>query len=469
MRNEEAMCEGLLSVVIPVYNIRDYVERCVRSVLAQPDVPLEVLIVDDGSTDDSGAVCDALAAEDSRVTVIHKPNGGLSDARNYGLCHAQGEYILFMDGDDWLAENVCPGLLQMALQDRADVVIGKAHFLREEPVMTRWEEAVEENFTFHTVYTGKEYLLKCLQTGGLRVEVGRHLYRTDFLRANGLQFCKGILHEDEAAALLYKAAAGRNIHGTEPKEGKIELVADCDGLLKIDRAALLAVNRTPQMMIAVIHGDLPVKKGQKLAGTRIIPLVIEQEKMDAMQAAAGAEPILNVLPMQAKKVGIITTGSEVFKGRIEDKFTPILQSKLAVYGCEMVFHKVCDDDPAGITAAILEAKAAGCELIFTTGGMSVDPDDRTPLAIKNTGADIITYGAPVLPGAMFLVSYLDGVPVCGLPGCVMYAKRTIFDLLLPRLLADDPITAEDIARLGEGGLCLNCEVCHWPNCGFGHC
>ena len=184
----------------------------------------------------------------------------------------------------------------------------------------------------------------------------------------------GILHEDEAAALLYKAAAG------------------------INRKALMAVNSTPQMMIATIHGDLPVKKGQKLAGTRIIPLVIEQEKMDAMQAAAGAEPILNVLPMQAKKVGIITTGSEVFKGRIEDKFTPILQSKLAVYGCEMVFHKVCDDDPAGITAAILEAKAAGCELIFTTGGMSVDPDDRTPLAIKNTGADIITYGAPVLPG-----------------------------------------------------------------------
>ena len=283
----------------------------------------------------------------------------------------------------------------------------------------------------------------------------------------------GILHEDEAAALLYKAAAGKNIHGTEPKEGKLELIAACDGLLKINREALLAVNRTPQMMIATIHGDLPVKKGQKLAGTRIIPLVIEQEKMDAMQdamqAAAGSEPILNVLPMQAKKFAVITTGSEVFKGRIEDKFTPILVGKLAEYGCEMTFHKVCDDDPAGITAAILEAKEAGCELIFTTGGMSVDPDDRTPLAIRNTGADIVTYGAPVLPGAMFLVSYLDGVPVCGLPGCVMYAKRTIFDLLLPRLLADDAITAEDIARLGEGGLCLGCAECHWPNCGFGHC
>ena len=257
----------------------------------------------------------------------------------------------------------------------------------------------------------------------------------------------GILHEDEAAALLYKAVAGKNIHGTEPKEGKIELIADCDGLLKIDRAALLAVNRTPQMMIATIHGDMPVKKGQKLAGTRIIPLVIEQEKMDAMQAAAGPEPILNVLPFRAKKFAVIPTGSEVFKGRIEDKFTPILQNKLAEYGCEMTFRKVCDDDPAGITAAILEAKDAGCELIFTTGGMS----------------------APVLPGAMFLVSYLDGVPVCGLPGCVMYAKRTIFDLLLPRLLADALITAEDIARLGEGGLCLGCAECHWPNCGFGHC
>ena len=221
-------------------------------------------------------------------------------------------------------------------------------------------------------------------------------------------------------------------------------------------------------MIATIHGDLPVKKGQKLAGTRIIPLVIEQEKMDAMQAAAGAEPILNVLPMQAKKVGIITTGSEVFKGRIEDKFTPILEQKLAVYGCEMAFHKVCDDDPAGITAAILEAKAAGCELIFTTGGMSVDPDDRTPLAIKNTGADIITYGAPVLPGAMFLLGYYaDGRPVMGLPGCVMYAKATIFDLVLPRIAAGVRLTRRDFVALGEGGLCLGCEVCTYPHCGFG--
>lgn len=278
----------------------------------------------------------------------------------------------------------------------------------------------------------------------------------------------GILHEDEAAALLYKAAAGQNIHGTEPREGKIELIADCDGLLKIDRRALLAVNSTPQMMIATIHGDLPVKKGAKLAGTRIIPLVIEQEKMEAMQAAAGPKPILNVLPFHQKKFAVINTGSEVFKGRIEDKFTPILEQKLAVYGCEMAFHKVCDDDPAGITAAILEAKAAGCELIFTTGGMSVDPDDNTPGGIQASGACIVTYGAPVLPGAMFLLGYFeDGTPICGLPGCVMYAGATIFDLALPRIAAGVELTRRDFAVMGEGGLCLGCKPCHWPNCPFG--
>lgn len=277
----------------------------------------------------------------------------------------------------------------------------------------------------------------------------------------------GMLHEDDAAALLYQVAAGQNIHGTEPHEGKIELIADCDGLLKINREKLLAVNSLPDMMIASIHGDFPVKKGDKLAGTRVIPLIITQEKMDEMKAAAGTEPLLQVLPMHSKKVGVITTGSEVAKGRITDKFTPILKAKLAAYNCEVIFHEILGDDTDAITAAIVKAKEAGAELIFCTGGMSVDPDDRTPLAIKNTGTNIISYGAPVLPGAMFLVSYLDGVPVCGLPGCVMYAKRTIFDLLLPRLIAGDPITAQDLARLGEGGLCLNCEVCTWPHCGFG--
>ena len=281
----------------------------------------------------------------------------------------------------------------------------------------------------------------------------------------------GILHENEAAEILYKICAGSNMHGSDIKEGKIELIADCDGLLKIRRDALFAVNSLGEMMIASRHGDFAIHKGDKIAGTRVIPLVIEQSKMDRAVEAAGPEPIFSVLPFHPKKVAVVTTGSEIQKGLIKDTFTPVLQNKLAEYSCEMIGQTKPGDDRTQITQDILAFARNGADMILCSGGMSVDPDDRTPGAIKDTGADIVTYGAPVLPGAMLLLAYLDmgdrKVPVVGLPGCVMYAKRTIFDLVLPRLLADDRITAAEIAGYGEGGLCLNCPVCTFPNCGFG--
>lgn len=281
----------------------------------------------------------------------------------------------------------------------------------------------------------------------------------------------GILHENEAAEILYKICAGSNMHGSDIKEGKIELIADCDGLLKIRRDALLAVNSLGEMMIASRHGDFAIHKGDKIAGTRVIPLVIEQSKMDRAVEAAGPEPIFSVLPFHPRKVAVVTTGSEIQKGLIKDTFTPVLQGKLAEYSCEMIGQTKPGDDRTQITQDILTFARNGADMILCSGGMSVDPDDRTPGAIKDTGADIVTYGAPVLPGAMLLLAYLDmedrKIPVVGLPGCVMYAKRTIFDLVLPRLLADDRITAAEIAGYGEGGLCLNCSVCTFPNCGFG--
>ena len=277
-----------------------------------------------------------------------------------------------------------------------------------------------------------------------------------------------LLHEDEAAAILRDICLGTNMHGSEPKEGKIELIADCDGVLTIRRDGLKAVNSLGEMMIATRHGGFPVRKGDKLAGTRIIPLVIKKDKMAAAKEAAGPAPLLDVHPFGQKKTGVVTTGNEVFHGRIEDTFTPVIEIKLAEYGAVMAMHTTLADDPAAITAAIQDMLAQGMDMVFCTGGMSVDPDDQTPLAIKNTGAHIVSYGAPVLPGAMFLLAYAgDGRPIVGLPGCVMYAKRTIFDLVLPSLIADVPVTAEDLAGLGEGGLCLNCPVCTFPNCGFG--
>lgn len=279
---------------------------------------------------------------------------------------------------------------------------------------------------------------------------------------------ENILHENEAAEILRDICMGEHMKPSEPKEGKIELTAEIDGLFLADTARLKAVNSLGRMMIATRSSGVPVKKGDKLCGTRIIPLVIEKEAMAKAKEVAGDMPLLQLKPFRPRKYGVVTTGSEVFHGRITDKFTPVIEQKLAAYGCEMVAHEICDDDDKGITAAINKMLADGVEMVVCTGGMSVDPDDRTPLAIRNTGASIVSYGAPVLPGAMFLVSYMpDGRPVCGLPGCVMYAKRTIFDICLPYLLADEPITADYLAGLGNGGLCLNCPVCVWPNCGFG--
>lgn len=280
-----------------------------------------------------------------------------------------------------------------------------------------------------------------------------------------------MLHENEAAEILCRICKGKHMDRSEVSEGKIELTAREDGLLKIRRDALRRVNGLGQMMIASRHGDVPVKKGDKLAATRIIPLVIEKEKMEEARRAAGEAPIFDILPFKQKKAGLVTTGNEVYYKRIEDTFTPVIEQKLAEYGAEVVLHEVLNDDHKKITEAIHSMIDQGVDMVLCTGGMSVDPDDKTPLAIKNTGARVVTYGAPVLPGAMFLLAYYErngrSIPVMGLPGCVMYAGRTIFDLVLPRVVAEDEVTAEELASLGEGGLCLNCAECRYPECGFG--
>ena len=284
---------------------------------------------------------------------------------------------------------------------------------------------------------------------------------------------EGILHENEAAAILKDICikGSKDFVCSDPSEGKIEIRAGISGLLKINKNALNAVNSIGEMMIATIHGNFPVKEGEKLAATRIIPLVIPEEKMERAVKAAGDEPVLSILPFKSYKAGIVTTGSEVFKGRIKDAFGPVLKAKLSEYDIACEKQTFVPDDKEQIVSAILRHIEEGADLILVSGGMSVDPDDKTPGAIKDTGAKVVTYGAPVLPGAMFLLAYFnaDGkqIPIIGLPGCVMYAKRTIFDLVLPRVLAGEILSASDISMLGEGGLCLGCEICTFPNCGFG--
>lgn len=278
----------------------------------------------------------------------------------------------------------------------------------------------------------------------------------------------GMLHEDEGADRLRAICQGAYMDASAPKEGKIELTAACDGLFRVDVERLYAVNSQEELMIAARHTNSPVKKGMKLAGMRVIPLVIHEDRLKAAEDAAGeGGPILSLHPYVLRTCGLIVTGSEVQKGLIEDQFSPVVEKKLARYGIEVSMRFTPGDDRASITKAVKDCRAAGMDLILCTGGMSVDPDDRTPGAIRDAGVEVVTYGAPVLPGAMFLLSYLDGTPVCGLPGCVMYAGATIFDLVLPRLAAGLPVTRDELVRLGHGGLCLGCGECHYPVCPFG--
>ncbi|MBP5773736.1 MAG: molybdopterin-binding protein, partial [Eubacterium sp.] len=284
---------------------------------------------------------------------------------------------------------------------------------------------------------------------------------------------ENVLHEDEAAFILKDICIGddSSISFSEPSEGKIEIISNIDGLLKVNTSKLNEINSLGEMMIATIHGNFPVRKGDKIAGTRIIPLVIEKDKMNKAKEIMKNDKVLSILPFKDKKYGIVTTGSEVYKGLIEDKFGPVIKDKMSEYNTEFLGQRIVNDDCEMITNSIMEFINDGADIVLCSGGMSVDPDDRTPKAIKDTGANIISYGVPTLPGAMLLVAYYEQngkqIPIVGLPGCVMYQKRTAFDLVLPRLLADDYLNKDDISRLGEGGMCLGCNECHFPNCGFG--
>ncbi len=275
------------------------------------------------------------------------------------------------------------------------------------------------------------------------------------------------VHEDEAAYRIASKAAGSGIDLSDPSEGKIELRAACDGLLKIDRDRLYELVSQDEIMFATIHENIVVRKGEKLAGTRIIPLFISEELLQQAEAVLAAGPIINIIPLKEMKVGVVTTGSEVYNGIIEDKFGPVLVKKFGDLGSRVEKQLFADDDDDMIAGCIRQLIDEGMDIIGVTGGMSVDPDDMTPSGIRKAGGDVVSYGAPVLPGAMFMLSYVGDVPVVGLPGCVMYSRTSIFDLIVPRLLAGERITKKDIIKLAHGGLCLSCKVCTFPVCGFG--
>ena len=277
------------------------------------------------------------------------------------------------------------------------------------------------------------------------------------------------IHENEAAALLAESLSGEGvIWKNEPKEGKIGLLAGRDGLLRVDTAALAALNMVDEVMCATLHNNTLVREGDLVAATRAIPLVMKRAPIERAAAIAGQNGhVLSVRPLRQARVGLVITGNEVYQGLIEDRFAPILREKVEALGSEVAGVDFAPDDAAFIADVIRSQLNKGCDLLFLTGGMSVDPDDVTRHGIRLAGATEIHYGSAVLPGAMFLVAYVGDVPLLGVPGCGLYHRATVLDLVLPRILAGERIGKKDLAFLGHGGLCRDCPECRFPHCPFG--
>jgi Probable molybdopterin binding domain len=278
----------------------------------------------------------------------------------------------------------------------------------------------------------------------------------------------GEVHENDAALRIARAAMGQGLAISDPKEGKVGFSATALGLLKINVDALERLNSVQDVIFATLHTDQVVQPGQELAGTRVIPLSIDKNRvMEAEEICKQYAPIIQVTPLARLNVGLVITGSEVFSGRIRDGFGPVVTKKFEALGSRITRKIIVSDELPMTVAAIRELLAEGAQMIAVTGGMSVDPDDLTPAAIRAAGGKVTSYGAPVLPGAMFMLAHIGKVPVVGLPGCVMYHRASIFDLILPRLLAGETIQHSDIIKMGHGGFCASCKVCRFPACSFG--
>jgi molybdenum cofactor synthesis domain-containing protein len=228
------------------------------------------------------------------------------------------------------------------------------------------------------------------------------------------------------------------------------------------------INSIEEVVLATLHTNRPVTADLPVAGTRIIPLFTTEEKVVGVADICNKyDPVIEAKQFQSLKVGLVTTGNEIYHGRIEDKFGPVVRQKFAVMGSKVIRQIIVPDDVAMTVTAIHELLASGAEMIVATGGMSVDPDDRTPAAIRSSGGEVVTYGSPTFPGSMFMLSYIGNVPVIGLPGCAMYNKATVFELIVPRILAGERVRRSDIVTLGHGGFCEGCPECRYPNCSFG--
>ena len=277
----------------------------------------------------------------------------------------------------------------------------------------------------------------------------------------------GEIHEEDAALRMAAMAPVDGAHYTAPSEGKVLLLADREGMFRVDTDLLREINSIGDITISTLPDHYPARPGMRLASMRIVPLVTKEEQIIQAEALCKGRPLLQLLPYQPRKTGIIITGSEIYHGRIKDKFEAVARKKLAAYPGEVIGAAVCDDDLDMLVNTARGFLARGADFLIFSGGMSVDPDDLTPSAIRRLGCEVVTHGVPSQPGNMTLMAYLGDVPVMGVPGAAISLPTTIFDVMLPQVFAGVKFTHEELINLGDGGLCQLCAACHFPNCSFG--
>ncbi|MCR5508697.1 MAG: molybdopterin-binding protein [Lachnospiraceae bacterium] len=278
---------------------------------------------------------------------------------------------------------------------------------------------------------------------------------------------KDMLHEEDCAVRLAQMAAVSGAHYEGPSEGKVVLVSDIDGMLKVNTGLLRSINSIGDITVTTLPDHYRVRKGMKIASMRIVPLFTKKEVIDRAEELCKGSKLIDILPYKSRKAGIIITGSEVYNGRIEERFEKVITGKLDAYPGIIAGVRICDDDTDMIVGSARKLLDLGADFLIFTGGMSVDPDDLTPGAIKRLGAEIVSYGLPAQPGNMTLVAYLNDTVIAGVPGAAISRPVTMFDVLLPQIYAGIKFTKTDLINLAEGGLCQMCEDCHYPNCTFG--
>ena len=277
----------------------------------------------------------------------------------------------------------------------------------------------------------------------------------------------GEIHEEDAALRMAAMAPVSGAHYTAPSEGKVVLIADQPGMFRVNTALLEKINSIGDITITTLPDHYPVQPGERLASMRIIPLVTRETQIIEAEKLCAGEKLLDLRPYRQRKAGVIITGSELYTGRIQDKFQPVVRAKLQNYPAEILGATICDDDLSMICRTARDYLDKGADFLIFSGGMSVDPDDLTPTAIRTLGAEIVSYGVPAQPGNMTLLAYLGNIPVLGVPGAAISLPTTLFDVMLPQIFAGDRFTKADLVRMGDGGLCHMCKACHYPNCTFG--